>query len=163
MNRMTKLALTSAALAAVLVGCGGGAAPAAPMATPAASGAQIASPTRAPDAVIARGKEVFVEKICHTCHTVQGLDLATGMVGPELTCIHAEAAKILTSAEYRARKGTATTPEGYIRESILDPNAYVYPTCPTGPCMPNLMIQDFADTITQADLDALVAYLVTLE
>lgn len=144
--------------AAILAACGGE--QAAP--TPTAAPPPPAEPTAAPAAMVARGKEVFVEKACQSCHKIQGFDQAIGMVGPELTRIYADAPKIIASAGYKSSQGTAQTAVEYIRESILNPNAFIYPDCPTGPCQPNLMIQDFKDTISPADLEALIAYLVTL-
>lgn len=157
MNMRVKLAVSAALGAVVIAGCGGEE----PAPTPTI--APPAEPTPAPAAVIARGKEVFVEKACNSCHVIQGFDQAIGKVGPELTRIYADAPKIIASDVYKSSQGTAKTAVEYIRESILNPNAFVYPDCPTGPCQPNLMIQNFKETISQADLDALIAYLVTLK
>ncbi len=141
---------------AMLAACGG------EQATPTPTAAPPAEPTAAPASVIARGKEVFVEKTCQSCHVIKGFEQAIGMVGPELTRIYADAPKIVASDAYKSSQGTAKTAVEYIRESILNPNAFIYPDCPTGPCQPNLMIQNFKETISDADLEALIAYLVTL-
>ncbi len=156
MNIRVKLGVCAVLGAVAIAGCGGEE----PAPTPTA--APPAEPTPAPAAVVARGKEVFVEKTCNSCHVIQGFDKAVGVVGPELTRIYSDAPKIIASDAYKSSQGTAKTAIEYIRESILNPNAFIYPDCPTGPCQPNLMIQNFKETISQADLDALIAYLVTL-
>ncbi len=51
----------------------------------------------------------------------------------------------------------------YIHQSIVQPNAYIVPECPSGPCAPNLMPQTFGQTLSPAELDGLVQYLLTLE
>ncbi len=157
-HRRIELAVCALFGVVALAACGGEAEAPTPTAAPAAP----AEPTAAPASVIARGKEVFVEQACNTCHKITGFDKAIGVVGPELTRIYSDAPKIIASDAYKASQGTAKTAEAYIRESILNPNAFIYPDCPTGPCQPNLMIQNFKDVISQADLDALIAYLVTL-
>ena len=53
--------------------------------------------------------------------------------------------------------------EEYITQSIVEPNAYIVPECPTGPCAPNLMTQTLGDTLSEAELNGLVQYLLTLE
>ena len=106
---------------------------------------------------------MFVEKACQACHIIKGFDETIGLVGPELTTVYADAQTIIQSAAYKSSQGKAATPAEYLLESVLDPNAYIAPKCPTADCQSNLMIQDFMDTITPADLDALIAYLVTLK
>ncbi len=152
-----KLATVTLCSIAILAGCGG------EQPTPEPTAAPPAEPTPAPAAMVARGKEVFVEKTCQSCHVIKGFEKAVGMVGPELTRIYTDAPKIIASDAYKSSQGTAKTAVEYIRESILNPNAFIYPDCPTGPCQPNLMIQNFKETISDADLEALIAYLVTLK
>jgi hypothetical protein len=53
--------------------------------------------------------------------------------------------------------------EDYIHQSIVDPNAFIVPECPTGPCPADLMPQNFESVISPTDLDALIAYLMSLE
>ena len=58
----------------------------APTATTAPVATVAAEPTQAPaggDA--AAGSGVFAAKGCVACHTIQGLDVAVGQIGPELT------------------------------------------------------------------------------
>lgn len=108
-----------------------------------------------------KGKGLIASKGCNACHAIKGV--ANGLVGPGLNKIYTEAATIITQADYKGSQGKATTPEEYIHESIVAPNAYVYPKCPQGACVPNIMPQTFKDTLTADELSALVAYLSTLK
>ena len=105
----------------------------------------IGGACRAPRASdpIERGKQVYGEKSCAACHRIgdQG-----GDVGPPLT-------HIATIAGSRA---TGRTAEDYLRESILDPGAYVVPG------YPDTMSRGMARDLTREDLDDLVRYLLTL-
>ena len=83
-----------------------------------------------------------------------------GRIGPNLTHVGTK---------------EATFP-GYLRESILTPDAVIAPDCPGGPCppdviapdcpfgscQPGIMLQTFGDILTQEQVDALVDYLTTL-
>jgi cytochrome c2 len=138
-----------------LVACGGVASP--PTATLVPQ-----EPTSAPESVIALGKTVFVTKVCSTCHIVKGYEETVGVVGPDLTTIYSRAANTIHTAAYKASMGKAKTAVDYIRKSILDPNAFIYPDCPTAACQPSLMIENFKETIAPNELEALIAYLVSL-
>ena len=89
---------------------------------------------------------------CGNCHTIPGVPGANGQVGPDLSSIGAEA----------ATRRSGYTAEEYIRESILDPNAFIAPKCPAGDCPPGVMLQTFAQTLSQEDLDRIVGYLSVL-
>lgn len=124
------------------------------------SGAQPSAASRsAPVADAARGKEVFTTiatPACSTCHTVQGL--ADGQIGPDLTHIGTVAGDRVKDPGY---KGKAKDAAGYIRESIVDPNAYIPPKCPAGDCFKDIMPKDFGQKLTPQQLEDLVAYLLT--
>ena len=92
---------------------------------------------------IARGAQVYREKSCATCHQV-GSGGGTG--GPALTHI----------ATVAADRKPATGAEDYIRESVLDPGAYVVPG------YPDTMPRGLARGLSQEDFDDLVRYLLTL-
>jgi mono/diheme cytochrome c family protein len=98
-----------------------------------------------PDDPTALGRLVFVQMGCIGCHTVAGLSEAT--TGPVLD-------GVATRGETRKDGYTA---EDYIRESILDPGAYVVEGFDNG-----LMPVIFGETISEEDLDNLVAFLLTL-
>jgi len=86
------------------------------------------------------GKAVFSANGCASCHTFKAAG-ATAKVGPDLDKLPEEA--------QRAGKPL----EQFIRESIVNPNAYVEPGFPKG-----LMPATFA-SLPKPQLDALVAFL----
>jgi nitric oxide reductase subunit C len=93
---------------------------------------------------------------CAACHSVApGINI----VGPTLAGIPETAAKRIASPDYH---GTAKDAAGYIRESIVDPNAHVL----TGPTYAaggrTLMPTDYAQTLKPQQVDQIVAYLLTL-
>jgi cytochrome c oxidase subunit 2 len=109
------------------------------------AGGQPASP-------VAAGKAVFEQNNCGACHTLKDAN-AAGNVGPDLNGIGTSAAKTIKDPGY---KGKATDAASYIRESIVEPNAYVVPKY-----SPNVMPQNFGQTISAKDLDNLVQYLLS--
>lgn len=91
-----------------------------------------------------RGRQVYREKGCASCHQIGS---EGGTVGPPLTHIGSLA-------------GTRKPPvsaEDYIRESIRDPGAYVVPG------FPDTMSRGIDRGMTQADVDALVRFLLSLK
>ncbi|HEV2251104.1 MAG TPA: c-type cytochrome [Candidatus Limnocylindria bacterium] len=93
---------------------------------------------------IARGRQVYREKNCGSCHQI---GTAGGTVGPPLTHIG-------TVAETRT---PGTSAEDYIRRSILDPGAYIVPG------FPDTMPRGLARGLSQEDVDDLVRYLLSLK
>ena len=93
---------------------------------------------------------------CAACHSIAP---GVNIVGPTLAGIPATAAARIASPEY---KGKAKDAAGYIRESIVDPNAYVL----TGPTYSagghSLMPGDYGSTLKPEQIDQIVAYLLTL-
>lgn len=102
------------------------------------------------DQLVTVGAELF-QKLCATCHAIEGV--ATGAVGPDLT-------RIATTAEERAPEAGVESAEAYILQSIVDPNAYIAPECPSGPCPSGVMPQAFGKTLSDDQIKALVAYLL---
>jgi len=49
---------------------------------------------------------------------------------------------------------------GYLRESILAPNAFIAPNCPTDTCFKNIMPQDFGTKLSEQQIADLVAFLL---
>lgn len=96
------------------------------------------------------GKAVYTAAGCAGCHGEPG---GAGIVGPNLGGL--------------ATRAGSTVPgqsaEDYIHESIVNPNAHIVPECPNGPCAANLMPQTFGQTLSPAELDGLIQYLLTLE
>ena len=66
------------------------------------------------------------------------------------------------SSVWRDTGGKAKDAAGYIRESIIDPNAYIVPgpnyRTPDGQ---SVMPKDFAQTLSARDLNDVVAFLLT--
>ncbi|TMQ19378.1 MAG: hypothetical protein E6K82_18870 [Candidatus Rokuibacteriota bacterium] len=70
-----------------------------------------------------------------------------------------EAARIVRSRQYR---GKARTAAQYIRESIVDPNAYIVPGASYRTADgQSVMPKDFGTTLSAGEIDDLVAFLLT--
>ncbi len=93
---------------------------------------------------------------CGACHVIPGVPNAQGALGPDLSQIVAIAEERIRSGEYG---GSSQTVAEYIRESIIDPDAFVAPECPSGPCQEGLMP---APGYGEQELDAMVDYLANL-
>ncbi len=137
--------------------------PASPAATPASSGATTpepaagassgettvaaASPAAAQPAAgkgdAQNGAKLFAPKGCGACHTIAGVEGASGTIGPELS-------HIATVAQTR-KPGVEA--EAYIRESIQTPAAHTVEGFAAG-LMPTL-------PLTESELDDIVAMLLT--
>jgi cytochrome c oxidase subunit 2 len=89
-------------------------------------------------AATAAGKQVFAANGCSSCHTLADAG-ASGTIGPNLD------------------KFLATRDAAFIKQSIVDPGAYVEKGFPNG-----VMPQTYGKDIKPADLDALVKYLSTV-
>ena len=91
-----------------------------------------------------RGAELFGKLPCASCHDITR-PWPGGDVCPNLGNIATEAARIVRLPTYR---GKAKDAAGYIRESIVDPNAYIVPgpnyRTPDGQ---SVMPKDFAQTL----------------
>ena len=115
---------------------------------------QVAQPTPTPLASDASPVEIgtatYAAAGCAGCHGEPG---GAGLVGPNLGGIATRA----------ATRVPGLSAEEYIHQSIVQPNAFVVPECPSGPCAPNLMPATYEQTLSPAELDGLVQYLLTLE
>jgi len=120
-----------------------------PTATPVPTA--IPMPTSTPRAVAGETAEEYIlNSGCGSCHRIGSLGEAH-KVGPDLSMIGVTAAdriEGLTAAEY-------------LRESILDPNAYIASDCPNTDCLANIMPRDYASRLTPLQVDAIVDYLLT--
>lgn len=114
----------------------------------------VTSDTAAVAAVpeLAAVEPIVIKAACIGCHVIPGIPAAVGQVGPDLSNIGVDGATRIPGY----------TAEQYIRESLLNPNAFIAPECPAGPCLPNLMVQNLGDTLTAEEIDTLVAYLASL-
>ena len=93
---------------------------------------------------LAPGPALFISSGCSACHTIDSVSKAAVPVGPNLSNIGGRA------------------DAAYIRESILDPNAVIAASCPTGPCRSGVMSQAVGLLLSQDELDVLVRYLSSL-
>jgi len=124
-------------------------------------GAAIGAPTPRPASAepVELGRVAFASTPpgCAACHSVAP---GVSIVGPSLAGIATTAADRVRAADYH---GQAKDAAGYIRESIMDPNAYVLmgPTYSAGGR--SLMPSDYSQTLKPDQIDQIVAYLLTLK
>ena len=107
------------------------------------------------EAVTAAPPEIataFMKGTCTGCHVIPGVPNAVGITGPNL-------ANIGTVAATRVEGQSA---EEYIRASILAPEEYIAPDCPTGPCAAGIMLETFGTLLSEDELDGVVDYLLAL-
>ncbi|MCB8918078.1 MAG: c-type cytochrome [Ardenticatenaceae bacterium] len=120
--------------------------------TPAPTLQVTAAPTATPRAIEGEDPEGVIGAAgCTACHRIGNLGEA-GKVGPDLTEIG------LTAGS----RVPGLSAEGYIHQSIVDPNLVIAPECPNGACLPNIMPQDYATRLTPAQIEAVVGYLLAL-
>jgi cytochrome c oxidase subunit 2 len=89
----------------------------------------------------ASGRQVFASAGCGGCHTFKPAG-SDGEIGPDLDDIAA------------AAEPTGKSPADFVRESIVDPNAYVAPGYSAG-----VMPGSFGESLSRAEIDALVAFI----
>ncbi len=89
---------------------------------------------------------------CITCHSVEPGEIK---VGPSHAGVARRAAEVIQLSNYT---GSATTAEEYLRESILEPDAYV-----ESGFAPGVMYSGYSSTLTDGQVADLVAFLMTLK
>ncbi len=118
-----------------------------------------ARPVSGAEDPIALGEAVFrtASPTCQACHSIApGVNLA----GPTLAGLASRAEQAMASADYQ---GSADSVEAYIRESIVEPSAYLYPGEMYSAGGTSFMPTTYADSLTDEQLDQLVAYLATFK
>ena len=96
--------------------------------------------------------EAMTRTGCNSCHVTTGLPVVdAAMLGPDQTNLGAIAGT--------RREGYSA--EEYLREAILDPSAFIVEECPLGQCL-QVMPVNYGDLLTEEELDAVVAYLLSL-
>lgn len=122
-------------------------APASPLATPAATRSSAASSA----ALIAKGRSLYTALGCSGCHSLPAIG-AAGTFGPSHQHVATNAAQRIKDPGYT---GNAKTPEEYLHESIVSPDAYE---------APEFRVYKYAmpsfKSLSDADVDALVAFLM---
>jgi nitric oxide reductase subunit C len=107
----------------------------------------------------AQGEHVFRTAVpaCNACHsTAPGADMA----GPTLAGLAGRAAQIIASADYT---GSATDVEGYIREAVVAPSAYLTPGRMYSANGTSFMPVGYDNSLSEEQLNHLVAYLASLK
>ena len=123
------------------------------------SGVQDVRPVRADSDPRAIGEHLFrtAVPVCTACHSLQpGVQLA----GPSMAGMAERAAQTLASPDYT---GSATDVEGYLRESIVSPSAHLVPGAMFSAEGTSFMPNTYADSLTEEEIDQLVAFLGTLK
>ena len=104
-----------------------------------------------PEGDAASGADVYANNGCAGCHG-DPAEPGTNGVGPHLGDIGVVGAERI--------EGTSAAE--YVYESILEPNAFIAPECPTGPCNePSGMNPNFGDVLSEQNMADLIAYLLS--
>ena len=106
---------------------------------------------------VALGEVVFrtASPACNACHS---LSPGANMAGPSLAGLATRAQQIVTSPEY---KGKAKDVEGYIRESITNPSAYIVPGAMYSANGVSFMPNTFGKDLTREQVAQVAAFLAT--
>jgi len=120
------------------------AAPAATTSSPATTTAATPKTTTATatPAPAANGKAIFISAGCGACHTFKPAG-TNAKVGPDLD----------TAPAVDAKKDKMAL-AAFVKQSIVDPNAYISPGFPKG-----VMPATFGSTLSAAKIDTLVSYI----
>ena len=96
-------------------------------------------------------EEIILNAGCGSCHVIGEMGEAR-KVGPDLTNIGAVAGERIAGV----------SAEEYLRQSILQPNAFIAPDCPNGPCLADVMPQYYGERLSPEQVEMIVAYLLAL-
>jgi mono/diheme cytochrome c family protein len=96
--------------------------------------------------------EAFEAGACASCHSIKGVGGGGATIGPPL----------FRTGALAVERRPGPSPAAYIEESILKPNEFIMPNCPTGPCPEGVMPQNFAETLTPDQIATMVEYLAAL-
>lgn len=109
-----------------------------------------AAPTRTPVHVSGTDAISIIQGSgCGSCHVI-GVLGQPGKVGPDLSNIGNTA----------GRRIPGVSAEQYIRQSILDPGAFIAPECPDGPCLDGIMPRMYAQSLSPEQQETLVDFLL---
>ncbi|HWQ14035.1 MAG TPA: cytochrome D1 domain-containing protein [Roseiflexaceae bacterium] len=158
MRRWKYVIFWAIALLVILVGCTSQAStpPTAAVPTAAAPTASSAPETETDDSPDALALAAFQKGGCGACHIIPGVSTARGTIGPDLSNIRTNAAQVLQSSGYT---GKAATVAEYIREAILEPDAFVSANCAGAPCQKGIMPPSLGQSLSPAELEAVIQYL----
>ena len=94
-------------------------------------------------------EDLLLNSGCGSCHSVGFLG-EPRKVGPDLSNIG------LIASE----RVPGQSAEEYLREAIVDPDAYIVSDCPNGPCLANVMPPNYGQQFTDEQIEDIVAYLM---
>lgn len=103
------------------------------------------------DTLLAQGLELYLSQGCGICHTLSKAD-SKGVFGPPHDALFVIAQARFQSPDY---PGEAASAEAYIRESLLEPSAYIIP----GYALTRFHMPAYTH-LSQEDLDALIYLLM---
>jgi hypothetical protein len=92
---------------------------------------------------------IILNSGCGSCHVIGSLG-ESGKVGPDLSNIGIDA----------GNRAPGQSADEFIRESILNPSAFIAPNCPNGPCLDNIMPADYKTRLTDNQIRTLVDFLL---
>jgi nitric oxide reductase subunit C len=120
-----------------------------------ADAATPVQPTSDPRAI---GENLFrtVTPSCAVCHSLQP---GVQMAGPSLAGLAQRAEALLDSADYG---GAAGDVPGFIRESIIEPSAHLFPGAMFSANGVSFMPATYGDSLSDEQVDQLVAFLGSL-
>ncbi|MCP5101208.1 MAG: c-type cytochrome, partial [Chloroflexi bacterium] len=95
----------------------------------------------------------FARGGCSSCHVIPGIPNAFGQAGPDLSSLGVEAGTRIDGKDA----------EAYVLESLVDPDAYIVEKCPAGDCPAGVMPTNIPEKLTEAEIERIVAYLLTLD
>jgi hypothetical protein len=86
---------------------------------------------------------------CGSCHSI-GEHGERRKVGPDLSNISSVAGKRIEGV----------SAEEYLRQSVIDPNAFIAEQCPNGACLANIMPADYGTRLSAEQVEMLVGFLM---
>ena len=125
------------------------------LATSGCASTRQASVPNLPPGDAKRGRDLFAQPSirntfgCVTCHSLARTKV---IVGPSLWGVATRAGRIVQSPSYR---GTATSAEEFLRESITRPDANI------APGFAHSVMPDWLTVLSEQEIQDLVAYLLT--
>lgn len=138
----------------ILVGC---LSQSSPLVTPVAVTATTAPDNDTEPASLSYVAGAFQKGGCGGCHVIPGVAGARGTVGPDLSAIGETAATLLESGAYI---GKANSVASYLREAILEPDAFISSNCGGSPCQKGIMPASLGQGLTPQELEAVIQYLL---
>ncbi len=117
------------------------------------------TPVTAEDDPRALGENIFRTAIpsCNACHSTSP---GVNMAGPSLAGIVTRTKDLIAADDY---EGDAEDVEGYIRESIVQPSKHLVPGAMYSADGTSFMPTTYVDSLTDEQVDQLVAYLASLK